>query len=103
MITATAREKAKAARLEKAYQKRFRSKGKVVTLREMLRSVTLIEKVVTIRTHARHKRDLEYKTLQTPKIEYSVWFEEDGSKFGWDIPKIVYDDLDLPVRESVAY
>lgn len=93
MITPEMQAKANAARLEKAYNKQFILDGKVTTLRAMIASVTPTRLTATVRTHEATRRGWEYKKLAAPVTDYTVWWMEDDEELGWDIPKIVYDDL----------
>ncbi|MBN2003926.1 MAG: hypothetical protein JXA21_11270 [Anaerolineae bacterium] len=49
-------------------------------------------KTRTVRRYGYHRVHLEYRELRHPRTEYSIWR---GSQ-GIDVPKLVYDALDLP-------
>ena len=93
MITPEMQDKAAAARLEKAYNKQFLLDGKVTTLRAMIASIMPTRLTATVRTRTATRRGLEYKELAAPTTDFTVWWMEDERELGWDIPKIVYDDL----------
>lgn len=86
------------ARLANAYAKLYNVDGKTMTLSQLLSSLTIVEKTARTRTLETHKRCMEYKELSKPVVEYNVWYMEDGRKLGWNVPKIVYDDIDAPAR-----
>lgn len=93
MITPEMQAKAKAARLEKAYNKQFLLDGKVTTLRAMIAGIMPTRLTATVRTLSATRRGLEHKERSAPITDFTVWWLEDGEELGWDIPKIVYDDL----------
>ena len=93
MITPEMQAKAAATRLEKAYNKQCLLDGRVTTLRAMIASIMPTRLTATVRTHEATRRGWEYKKLAAPVTEHTVWWMEDERELGWDIPKIVYDDL----------
>ena len=93
MITPEMQAKAAAARLENAYNKQFLLDGKVTTLRAMIVGIMPTRLTATVRTLLATRRGWEYKKLAAPVTDFTVWWMEDGEELGWDIPKIVYDDL----------
>lgn len=91
-------EKANAARKQKAYASRYNWQGKIMTLREILDSMEIVERIEAMRTLENHKRDGCYRKLDVPKTEYSLW---DKNGTGINVPKLVYDDF-LHVRRVHA-
>ena len=83
-------------RLNKALNRVYRYTEGTMSLRQYLLQGSWVEKNKRTRTHSRKRIHLEYKRLKAPKIEYTIWHKDD---FGMDIPKIVYDAIDLPERE----
>lgn len=88
-----------AGRLQKSLSKQYRfgfgAMG-TMTLGEWLRRTPLSHKTARIREYSRKRTQLEYRKLASPTTEYVVW-TMDGS--GLDVPKIVYDSLDIPERK----
>jgi hypothetical protein len=85
------------ARLRKCLETVFRFNIGVMTLQEFLDNAGLEYKGTTIRHYSSKRINLEYKKLATPKIEY--WVGR-GSTI-WPVSKLVYDYVDLPLREEV--
>ena len=65
--------------------------GRLTTLKEYLTIFNPEIKRTYIENHTAHRVHLEYKKTKD-KYEYCIW---KGSR-GLEIPKIVYDSLDLP-------
>ena len=86
-------------RLEKALGRQYNWAdfgAGVMTLGAFLRARKPVLKSYSWREYASKKREGVYKRLATPKAEYTVWFDADRKGGGIDVPKIVYDALDLP-------
>lgn len=76
----------------------------VMTLREFLDMHHIIRLTATTRNHETKRRELEYKPLSKPVTEYTVWYTDADRELGIDIPKVVYDYLNLPKEnKSVEY
>ena len=90
-------------RLKKALAKVFRFELGTMSLGAYLAQLPLTRKSAYTRHYAQKRRNLEYKKLDRPKIEYTAWYDRDGRELGTSIPKVVYDALNLPDSESGQY
>lgn len=91
-------DKMNQARLEKELNKEYRfTIGGVMTLGSYIKRFDFVEKVTAIRNHGKRKIHLTYNRLKKDHYDYMI-FDKHGT--GIDIPKIVYDSLDLPERIS---
>jgi hypothetical protein len=84
------------ARLKKHLKTVFRFNIGVMTLQEFLNTAGLEYKGTTVRHYASKRINLEYRRLVTPKTEY--WVGRDSTL--WPVSKLVYDYVDLPLREE---
>ena len=84
-------DRANAARLKAALDKRYRFREGVMTLGQFLDSRDLLYRTHYIRHYERHKRQGSYAKLRRPAHEYALWYTEDGREAGMDVPKLVYD------------
>jgi len=91
-----------AGRLKKALARHYCFNGKdVMTLGDWLDAhrAELTHKTTWVHTHTAKRVRLDRPELTQPKTWYTVWRGDTGL----DIPKIVYDSLDLPtVRPQAA-
>ena len=55
-------------------------------------------KSVYIQKYSSKRIHLEYKELANPKKHYTIWVDDNR---GIDVPKIVYDWLPCPVKDSL--
>ena len=90
-------DKLNEARRIKALDKVYRFDSGVMTLGQYLDCNTWIEKTVHIRNHSNKKIELEYKKTKDT-YAYTLWRMKDGNKLGTDVPKLVYDQYDIPER-----
>ena len=67
----------------------------IMSLGDFIHAKAPVLKSYCYRELTTHKRNGTYRQLATPKAEYTIWFTPDR-KEGLDVPKIVYDALDLP-------
>ena len=85
-------------RLKKELDKMYNfNKVGTMSLNSYIKQGNFVNKVTAIRNHSKRKINLEYKKLKKDHYDYMI-FNSDG--VGIDIPKIVYDSLDLRERIS---
>ena len=89
---------ANAARLSQAYAKLYRFDCGVMSLAEFIKRNPPEVKRVSVQTHARREVCLNKPALAQKKYRYHIivagsWYE---------VPKIVYDDLDTPEGKEIA-
>jgi hypothetical protein len=82
--------KANAGRLQKALGKQYRFSSGVMTLGVWLKTANLTHKTVFVQRYSTNRIHLEYREIN--KLLYMVW----AGPVGIDVPKIVWDSLDLP-------
>ncbi|HET6444671.1 MAG TPA: hypothetical protein VFI27_08835 [candidate division Zixibacteria bacterium] len=83
------------ARRKKALDRLYNFGGMIQTLGEFIASKTIVRKSSYTEKYASKKVDLCYKKLKTPKISYTLWYIQNGSEIGTDVPKLVYDSIDV--------
>lgn len=86
-------------KLDKCLAKQYRFSEGVMTLGEYLEKYPPVEKYESVQKYGKKKIHLEYKELDKPKVWYQVR-KENGISV--DIPKIVYDMLDIPVAKTLS-
>ena len=79
-------------KLQKTLDKLYLSDGGVMSLRDFVASRSFGRKSHSVEYLARHKTQGEYRHRKSPLHVFTIW---DGDR-GTDIPKSVYDLLDLP-------
>lgn len=80
--------------------KRYLWDGDIVrTLGEQLRMYPPIRKTRNLRVYETHKRNGYYKKLETPKWDYTIWYQGGGCS----VPKSVYDLYDVPETVTRDY
>lgn len=97
--------KANEARLRAALDRRWRFNHEpyvgVRSMRDMIALAKPYRKSAYGRNYETHKRDGTYARLAETKWMYTLWFcGPDGEDSGFDVPKVIYDSLDLPDRRS---
>lgn len=83
-------------RLNKCLDRRYRFDSGTMSLHQWLQSQELTHKTQHTREYALYKRNGCHKKLKEPKTHYSVYVGESGI----EIPKIVWDALNLPEKET---
>lgn len=96
-------EKSNKARLEKQLDKlyNFEWTGGVLTLRDFIAKYPPLYKNIYTQNYSEKKINLEYKKLDKPKIHYQIWYNYLGNEYGIEVPKLVYDYLDLPTEKPL--
>ena len=92
-----------AGRLRKALNEQYNFSVGVRTLGERLAEIKPLYRHHYIRHYSPHKRNGCNALYDPPHHEYSVWYAQDGQELGLDVPKIVFDALDLPTKEGEEY
>lgn len=83
------------ARLDAALDRQYYFDGQLMSLRAYLAAHPPIGKHVTIQTHTSKRVALCYEPLRRPRL----WYGADmPGGVSLDVPKIVYDALDVPER-----
>lgn len=80
------------ARLDKCLDRQYNFDGEVMTLRDYLTSAPLTHKTTYTRTRSTRKTNGQYPKLKRPVTTHTAWVGESGV----EVPKLVYDALDLP-------
>ena len=83
-------------RLKKQLEKLYRYDGKILTCEEMIKEFEPNKKIIYVQKYSTKKICLEYKELKSTKRFYSIANKESNII---DIPKIVWDSLDLPEKD----
>jgi len=89
----TTLDRANAARLVKALNKRWNFSAGIMTMREYLQLRNPIGKHVHYQKYASKKHNGEYKKLATPKVIYEADFDDRTSI---EVGKLIFDWLDIP-------
>jgi len=87
-------DKMNQARLDKALNKLYRFDTGTYTLRDYISKGSYIRKTTHIRNHSNKRINLSYKKIRDT-YTYTLWDENDN---GIDVPKIVYNSIELPER-----
>jgi hypothetical protein len=89
-------ERANAARLQKALDRQYHFAASVMTLGEWIRRTPLTHKRIWVQEYSDHRINYEYAKYDPPKVHYMLCLGDAE----WQVPKIVYDSLDLPLEWS---
>lgn len=84
----------KLARIQNWYKSLVRYKGIVMTRKEWIEKINPTYKTMETQIYSHTKINLEYKKLIKPKITYLIANDE----CLYEVPKIVWDDLNLSER-----
>jgi hypothetical protein len=79
--------------------KHIAANGSIATLGEYLREHNFTRKSTLTEYVSQHKHNGCYEPLSTPKVSYVLWDEG----IGINVPKIIYDLVDLPETISHGY
>ena len=98
-------DRANAARLKAALDKRWRFDGVVMSMGQFLASKPLHRRSHYIRHYEEHKRDCTYAKLRKPAHHYTLWYQDqDGREHGMDVAKLIYDTYShLPEKVDEQY
>lgn len=85
-------------RTEKALDEVFRWwSGETMSLRDYLNIHKVKEKTIERRTHERRRKQLEYRELATPKLEYYLTTVDEHHI---EVQKLVFDSFNVPEFKS---
>jgi hypothetical protein len=86
----------KAAQLHRTLARLYRFERTVMPLGDFLRTVTVTRKSSSVQMQATQRVHLEYRVLQPPRVNYTLWYSDGERETCLDVPKCVWDSYAVP-------